>query len=148
VHAELILPVNQNMPTACMQTHVIAKDVLHSGVMPTAACSFVKAECRGDICSKQNPDTQVQTTDISCNPKNVSQVLFDGGMHTELGAVDVDIWFEFMHPNDKNSALSGESYLAILDAIWGVSVGIPCNNVSFREPTNAIFGKSMVFCRV
>ena len=141
MYAELILHTIQNMAVACMQTHVVGKDGSQSGVMPTVACSFVEAECRGDICAKQNPDMQVQTMDVSCNPKNASQVLFDGGMHAELCAVDVDIWIDLIHSDDTNFACSHEYYLADLDAVWGVSVAIPCNDVSVREPTDAILAK-------
>jgi len=148
VWAELILHTIQNMAAACMQTQVVGKDGSQSGIMPTVECSFVEAECRGDICAKQNPNTQVQTTEVSCNPKNASQVLFDGGMHAELCAVDIDFWIDLIHSDDTNFACSHEYYLADLDAVWGVSVAILCNDVSVREPTDAILAKSQLFCMV
>lgn len=59
-------------------------------------------------------------------------------MHSNLCAADVDFWLDLMDSNDRDSGRCRESHYANMDAIWGVSVGIPCHNVSIRKPQNAI----------
>jgi len=128
MHSELIPPMK--LRQECARQRVDATDA--------GARFSVQKGCRGEIHSQHNPHARVSTVDTSCNPQKQLKKFFDGGMHSNLCAADVDFWLDLMDSNDRDSGRCRESHYANMDAIWGVSVGIPCHNVSIRKPQNAI----------